>query len=113
MAFRAACWLLVAALLPCALCGYKYEVRGLDPSKKARYHPGKDFTCLDGSDTIAFSMVNDDYCDCQDGSDEPGTAACPKGGFYCHNKGHQPSTILSSRVNDGTSCVEMTGLCDV
>lgn len=55
MAFKAACFL-VAALLPYALCGHKYEVRGLDPSKKARYHPGKDFTCLDGSDTIAFSM---------------------------------------------------------
>ena len=36
--------------------GLQHEVRGLDPSKKARYHPGKDFTCLDGSDTIAFSM---------------------------------------------------------
>ena len=46
----------LAVLLPCALCGHSYEVRGLDPSNKPRYHPGKDFTCLDGSDTIAFSM---------------------------------------------------------
>ena len=36
-------------------CG-GYGVRGLDPRHKPRYHPGKDFTCLDGSDTIAFSM---------------------------------------------------------
>ncbi|CAI8057324.1 Glucosidase 2 subunit beta [Geodia barretti] len=80
--------------------GREYEVRGLDPRHKPRYHPGKDFTCLDGSDTISFSMVNDDYCDCEDGSDEPGTAACPTGGFYCRNVGHRPETILSSRVND-------------
>ena len=36
--------------------GFEFEVRGLNPSNKNRYHPGKDFTCLDGSDTIAFSM---------------------------------------------------------
>ena len=36
------------------------------------YDPSKDFTCLDGSRTIPFSSVNDDYCDCADGSDEPG-----------------------------------------
>ncbi|KAI9148546.1 hypothetical protein H9P43_010144 [Blastocladiella emersonii ATCC 22665] len=77
-------------------------VLGVSPSRAARYVPveGK-FTCLDGSRTIAFSAVNDDYCDCPDGSDEPGTAACAYGQFYCRNEGHLPSTIPSSRVNDG------------
>ena len=36
------------------------------------YDPSKDFTCLDGSITVPFSSVNDDYCDCADGTDEPG-----------------------------------------
>jgi protein kinase C substrate 80K-H len=53
--------------------------------------------------TIAHSAINDDYCDCPDGSDEPGTSACENSSitFYCKNEGHIPSTIRSSRVNDG------------
>ena len=77
------------------------EIRGLHPDKKQFYDPGKDFTCLDGSHTVPFSLVNDDYCDCLDGSDEPGTAACDRATFYCPNKDHQPQNVLSSRVNDG------------
>ena len=38
------------------------------------------FQCRDESAWIQFSRVNDDFCDClSDGSDEPGTDACPNG----------------------------------
>lgn len=75
--------------------------KGVPVSKLPLYDPLKDFTCLDGLFTVPFSYVNDDYCDCQDGSDEPGTSACPSGLFYCANKGFTPLTVPSSRVNDG------------
>uniref|UniRef100_A0A1X7TLQ0 Glucosidase 2 subunit beta n=1 Tax=Amphimedon queenslandica TaxID=400682 RepID=A0A1X7TLQ0_AMPQE len=76
------------------------SIHGVSLEKASFYVPGKSFTCLDGSDTIPFKYVNDDYCDCADGSDEPGTSACPDNLFYCPNKGHKASYLLSSRVND-------------
>jgi len=75
--------------------------RGVRAELGSFYNPASDFSCLDGSGTIPFIQVNDDYCDCDDGSDEPGTAACPNGKFFCENKGHTALTIPSSRVNDG------------
>ncbi|KAJ3103382.1 hypothetical protein HDU97_010220 [Phlyctochytrium planicorne] len=59
------------------------------------------FECHDKSRTIPYSSVNDDYCECADGSDEPGTSACSNGRFHCENIGHAPDSIPSSRVNDG------------
>lgn len=82
------------------------------------------WTCIDGSKTIPHSAINDDYCDCPDGSDEPGnsipyqthtdrvdmltprvnftgTSACPNTYFYCANIGHIPAYIKSYAVNDG------------
>lgn len=76
--------------------------RGVHPDLTAMYLANtKEFTCLDGSGRIPFNLVNDDYCDCKDGSDEPGTSACEVAKFYCANAGHQAKIVQSSRVNDG------------
>ncbi|KAF9935479.1 hypothetical protein BGZ65_003363 [Modicella reniformis] len=76
---------------------------GVSPSNEHLYVPdeARRWKCLDGSKTISFSDINDDYCDCKDGSDEPGTSACGTGYFYCYNIGHVGSSIKTSRVNDG------------
>jgi len=75
--------------------------RGVRPELVSMYNPGQDFKCFDSSNTIPFSQVNDDYCDCQDGSDEPGTSACSNSKFYCENAGHRAMLLMSSRVGDG------------
>ncbi|XP_035385966.1 glucosidase 2 subunit beta-like isoform X2 [Electrophorus electricus] len=77
------------------------KIRGISMSYKRFYRERKSFLCIDGSKLIPFDRVNDDYCDCADGSDEPGTAACPNGRFYCVNLGFRPHYVQSSRVSDG------------
>jgi len=58
------------------------RVRGLAPALQDKYHAlmgaTGGFACLDGSlaGRKTTAVVNDDFCECADGSDEPGTAAC-------------------------------------
>lgn len=75
--------------------------RGVSLPRKIFYNPAQKFNCLDGSGLYPFHYVNDDFCDCEDGSDEPGTSACSNGIFNCLNHGHIPKVLPSSRVNDG------------
>ncbi|KAE8349243.1 glucosidase II beta subunit-like protein-domain-containing protein [Aspergillus coremiiformis] len=100
--------------------------RGVGPEFAKFYKDVDTFTCISHpAIQIPVSAVNDDYCDCPDGSDEPGTSACahlsrhsPRSvadrpgnsdldltlslpGFYCKNKGHKPAYVPFQRVNDG------------
>eukprot|EP01132_Coremiostelium_polycephalum_P009336 gene9336-11449_t len=73
---------------------------GVSP-EEVQYYSGKQFNCLRSNKQIPISQVNDDYCDCPDGTDEPGTSACSNGHYFCVNKGYKSESISSSMVNDG------------
>ncbi|KAL9659257.1 hypothetical protein QQ045_024062 [Rhodiola kirilowii] len=89
------------------LCVLPYIARsdpllGVSPEDEKYYKSSGDvLKCKDGSNKFTRSQLNDDFCDCPDGSDEPGTSACPNGKFHCRNVGHVSVTLYSSRVNDG------------
>lgn len=87
-----------------------YQFKFLDLPKYQPDENGK-WACLGHPEIVlSFSQVNDDICDCPDGSDEPGTAACPGNWFYCRNEGHIPGRLPASRVNDGVCDYEIC--CD-
>ncbi|KAJ7955456.1 Glucosidase 2 subunit beta [Quillaja saponaria] len=71
---------------------------GIAPQDDKYYKSSDVIKCRDGSKKFAKTQLNDDFCDCPDGTDEP---ACPGGKFYCRNAGHVPLFVFSSRVNDG------------
>lgn len=64
-----------------AAIGETVRVRGVALVAQQRYLAMREaggFDCTDGSASFASfaDVVNDDFCDCKDGSDEPGTSAC-------------------------------------
>ena len=76
------------------------SITGVPPHLVENYSSDT-FKCDGNTKTISISEVNDEFCDCKDGSDEPGTNACHIGSFYCHNKGYKPLHLPASRVEDG------------
>lgn len=77
--------------------------RGVAPTDEAKY--AAPFRCFDGSgSSLPESAINDDFCDCADGSDEPGTGACAGQEstlFFCVNEGSTSRQLYTSRVGDG------------
>ncbi|ESW04686.1 hypothetical protein PHAVU_011G116600 [Phaseolus vulgaris] len=65
-----------------------------------KYYSSEVIKCKDGSKSFSRDRLNDNFCDCPDGTDEPGTSACPGAKFYCRNLGSKPQFIVSSHVND-------------
>ncbi|KAI1333517.1 glucosidase II beta subunit-like protein-domain-containing protein [Xylariaceae sp. FL0016] len=109
--------------------------RGVGPEFVKFYELKDKFACIGHpAITISASQVNDNTCDCPDGSDEPGTAACalldhlspvqplPASlsgstntsnalpGFWCANKGHIGAYVPFMYVNDGVCDYELC--CD-
>ncbi|KAI9644045.1 hypothetical protein NHQ30_007397 [Ciborinia camelliae] len=127
---------LLSALSTSVLAAEASRPRGVGPEFAKFYKSTDKFTCLSNpSISIDISKVNDDYCDCPDGSDEPGTSACtylsdlsppqplqgstgssPHNtslalpGYYCKNKGHIPTYVPFTYVNDGVCDYELC--CD-
>jgi len=93
--------------LACVTCSSSLEatVRGVAPEKQTAYDQKVQCISPAGeSIDVPPSAVNDDFCDCADGADEPGTGACAgqeQTMFYCTNEGGTPRLIYSSRVDDG------------
>ena len=66
---------LLLSHISCGSIGNTADIlfRGVGPSLRSEYGKtdGK-FRCLRSGEVISDSQVNDQYCDCRDGSDEPG-----------------------------------------
>jgi protein kinase C substrate 80K-H len=126
---RHLCVLLVL-LRACAGAPPPAAVRGAPPHLRRLYRR-KTWRCDGGATRVARERVNDDYCDCADGSDERGTSACSHlinlhnlhhlqedlhgtarkaataaaagvGGFFCADA-RVAVRLPPSRVNDGVA----------
>lgn len=84
-------------------------LRGINPDLASLYSGvGGTFTCISGiPKTIPFTRVNDDYCDCPDGSDEPGKVIKVHLSLLCVSKLNSiyQSTVqaLQLATTDGSS----------
>lgn len=72
-------------------------VRGLSPEQRERWE-ASGLKCAGSGVQLTLARINDDYCDCADGTDEPGTSACANGRFWCAGEQHH---MPSSMVDDG------------
>ena len=59
------------------------------------------FSCDNNTKIFPLEKFNDDFCDCEDGSDENKTNACLNGKFFCNNNLYLKKVISTSKLNDG------------
>jgi hypothetical protein len=78
----------------------EYEVRPIRGVSKKLWSQYQEniFKCiLNGVEKLlTFERINDDYCDCDNGTDEPGTGACShliNSEFFCENGGFFPKKV--------------------
>ncbi|KAK3492714.1 glucosidase II beta subunit-like protein-domain-containing protein [Neurospora hispaniola] len=133
---RTAALVLLSTIAPTGTFAATESVpRGVGPEFAKFYANKETFTCISNpSIVLKSSQVNDNSCDCPDGSDEPGTSACSHldplspeqplpgsvtgttnttralPGFWCENKGHIGAYIPFMYVNDGVCDHELC--CD-
>ncbi|OHT08510.1 hypothetical protein TRFO_22928 [Tritrichomonas foetus] len=79
---------------------------GVPPSLSHKYESAineiqNTFECFDKSKIIDLSKVNDQYPDCPDASDEPGTGVLYNSTFFCKNTKGTSIEIPSWSVGDG------------
>ncbi|KAK0615731.1 glucosidase II beta subunit-like protein-domain-containing protein [Bombardia bombarda] len=123
---RTGALVLLSTLAHSSLVAPESLPRGVGPEFAKFYETKPTFPCIGNpSIVLAPSQINDNSCDCPDGSDEPGTAACAHldalspeqplpgsltgttnttsalPGFWCANDGHVGSYIPFMYVNDG------------
>lgn len=75
-AFRAFLLLVAFLISPSCVRGQILGVQDIHSAHFSEAASSNEFRCLDGSLTLPIEKVNDNICDCSDGSDEPGTSAC-------------------------------------
>jgi len=94
-------------------------IRGVLSHYQSKYSDDDARLVCDSNKILKINDINDGYCDCDDGFDEPGTSACIHGNitiiiiititniatilgkFHCNNKGYKSIVLASSRVDDG------------
>jgi protein kinase C substrate 80K-H len=105
------CWCSCLVWAARASAAGRLNTRGIEPDSAAALEreiaANKGLRCDSGIGPILPETAwNDDYCDCPNGADEPGTAACAgvasdSRKFYCQNEGFDSVSIPLSWVNDG------------